>query len=157
MTFAYGQPDVLVTLEPVKPVRGLKPMTRRIYSRYGRTRERTVQEMCDAIGGDVVYVEVQVGSGNVVVPVHSWRRRAFAGSADEGGRLTYAADLLLDCANGNLPVVVYGADRIRWKLSLSNIKQSSARDALDAEPDSVSPPVTAGNAPRAAAAMREVF
>ena len=156
MTFSYGQSDVVVNLEPVKATRGRKPMSRRIYSRYGRLKERTVQELCDAIGGDVVYLEAEVAGGMAMVPVHSWGRTQFAGTSGAPGQLTLAADFLQACMVNNLPVVAYGAERFKWKLSLANVKQSSARDALDAESDSPTAPVTSASTPPLGG-MREEF
>ena len=73
MTFTFGQGDVVVTMTPEKPRPGLKPMSRKAYSRFGRLKERTVQEMCDAIGGHCVYVEFEKGGVRHVVPIPSWR------------------------------------------------------------------------------------
>lgn len=156
MTFTYGQSDVVVNLEPVKASRGRKPMSRRIYSRYGRLKERTVQELCDAIGGDVVYLEAQVAGGRAMMPVHSWGRTKYAGTSGNPGQLTYAADFLQACMAKDIPVVAYGAERFRWKLSVANVEQSSARDALDAESDSPTAPVAPVNAPPLGG-MREEF
>ena len=156
MVFNYGQSDVVVTLDPVKASRGRKPMSRRIYARYGRLRERTVQELCDAIGGDVVYLEAETARGRAMVPVHSWGRTQFAGTSASPGQLTQAAEFLRVCMSNGLPVVAYGAERVEWKLSLANVKQSSARDALDAESDSPTAPVAPANAP-SAGGMREEF
>ena len=156
MNFTYGQSDVVVNLEPVKASRGRKPMSRRIYSRYGRLRERTVQELCDAIGGDVVYLEAEIAGGRTMMPVHSWRRTRFAGTPANPGQLTQAAEFLQECMANDLPVVAYGAERVQWKLSLANVKQSSARDALDAESDSPTAPVAPVNA-SSTGGMREEF
>lgn len=157
MTFVFGQSDMAVLLEPEKPGRGRKPVERRVYSRYGKAKERTVQEICDAAGGDVVYFEADVRGAPVTIPVHTWRRSRYSGTSSMTGWIVHVADFIQACADKGHQVVVYGADRVRWKLTVSNVRQSSARDALDAEPDSAGTPTMPAAGTVAAGTMREEF
>ena len=146
MKFTFGATDIVVDFEPVKPGRGRKPMTRRVYARYGNVQSRLVQEICDAVaaGGSCVYVSV----GSETVAVHSWKR------VDEYNDLLPAvANLLRNAADRGLETVVYGADRVKWRLAIRNEKHSSARDALDAEPDNAGDPAS----DRERATIREEF
>ena len=154
-TFAFGQSDVVVRLEPAKARPGLKPMTRTVYSRFGRVKERTVQEVCDAVKGDVVYFRFGT---KCIVPVHSWRTIAFAGSDGGTGMLAGFADMLADAEHTSVPVSVFGADRVEWKLNFVNLRQSQTRDALDMEADSQGEARLGIGSPAAAAgAMRREF
>lgn len=135
MKFAFGATDIVVDFEPVKPGRGRKPMTRRVYARYGNVQSRLVQEICDAVaaGGSCVYVSVD----SETVAVHSWKR------LDEYNDLLPAvANLLRNAADRGLETVVYGADRVKWRLAIRNERHSPARDALDAEPDNAGDPAS---------------
>lgn len=154
--FAFGQSDVVVRLEPARPRPGLKPMVRTVYSRFGRVKERTVQEVCDAVKGDVVYF--RFGPAECVVPVHSWRTLAYAGSDCGPGKLAEFADMLADANRASVPVTVFGADRVEWRLSLVNLRQSQTRDALDMEADSPGEARLGSGSPVAApGAMRREF
>ena len=146
MKFAFGATDIVVDFEPVKPGRGRKPMTRRVYARYGNVQSRLVQEICDAVaaGGSCVYVSVD----SETVAVHSWKR------VDEYNDLLPAvANLLRNAADRGLETVVYGADRVKWRLAIRNERHSPARDALDAEPDNAGDPAS----DRGRATIREEF
>lgn len=154
MTFSFGQSDVVVTMTPEKAGRGLKPMTRKAYSRYGRLRERTVQEMCDAIGGHCVYVEFEKGGVRHVMPIPSWRKADDVGG-NGAGRLVYFANAIQEAAVGRVKMVAYGSSRVRWVLSFANVKQSAQRDVMDAEPDSSGSPMCP--AAPIADGMREEF
>ena len=153
MTFTFGQSDVIVTMTPEKPRPGLKPMVRKAYSRYGRLKERTVQEMCDAIGGHCVYVEFEKGGVRHVMPIPSWRRAADMGVGGSG-RLIYIAHAMQEAALYGVKMVAFGSDRVRWTVYLTNVRQSARGDVMDAEPDSsgtpARPAVSAGG-------MREEF
>lgn len=153
MTFTFGQSDVVVTMTPERAGRGLKPMVRRAYSRYGRLKERTVQEMCDAIGGHCVYVEFENDGVRHVVPIPSWRKADDVGAGGTG-RLVHFANAMQEAAVAGVKMVAFGSDRIRWVLSFANVKQSAQRDVMDAEPDSSGSP--ARPAP-SAGGMREEF
>ena len=154
MTFTFGQSDVVVTMTPEKAGRGLKPMARRAYFRYGRLEERTVQEMCDAIGGHCVYVEFEKGGVRHVMPIPSWRRVEDVGSGGSSGRLVYFANAMQEAAADGVNMVAYGSSRVRWIISFANVEQSAQRDVMDAEPDSSGSP--ARPAP-SAGGMREEF
>lgn len=154
--FNFGQSDVVVRLEPARPRPGLRPMARTVYSRFGRVKERAVQEICDAVKGDVVYF--RFGTRRVV-PVHSWRTAAYAGSGSRTGRLAELADMLADASHESVPVTVFGADRVEWRLGLVNLRQSQTRDALDMEADSPGEARLGvdGSPASAPGAMRRVF
>ena len=146
MKFTFGATDIVVDFEPVKPGRGRRPMTRRVYARYGNVQSRLVQEICDAVaaGGSCVYVSVD----SETVAVHSWKR------VDEYNDLLPAvANLLYNAADRGLETVVYGADRVKWRLAVRNERHSPARDALDAGPDNAGGPAS----DRGRATMREEF
>lgn len=153
MTFSFGQSDVVVTMTPEKPRPGLKPMSRRAYSRFGRLKERTVQGMCDAIGGHCVYVEFEKGGVRHVVPIPSWRMVADIGVGGNG-RLIYIANAMQEAAAYGVKMVAFGSDRVRWTVTLINVKQSAQRDVMDAEPDSSGTPVRPATS---AGGMREEF
>ena len=154
MTFTFGQSDVVVTMTPEKAGRGLKPMTRKAYSRYGRLKERTVQEMCDAIGGHCVYVEFEKGGVRHVMPIPSWRKAEDVGDGGTG-RLVYFANAMQEAAAEGEKMVAYGSSRVRWVLSFANVKQSVQRDVMDAEPDSSGSPMRP--VASSAGGMREEF
>ena len=146
MKFTFGATDIVVDFEPVKPGRGRRPMTRRVYARYGNVQSRLVQEICDAVaaGGSCVYVSVN----SETVAVHSWKR------VDEYNNLLPAvANILYNAADRGLETVVYGADRAKWRLAIRNERHSSARDALDAEPDNAGDPAS----DKGQATIREEF
>ncbi len=153
MTFTFGQSDVVVTMTPERPRPGLKPMVRKAYSRYGRLKERTVQEMCDAIGGHCVYVEFEKGGVRHVMPIPSWRKADDVG-AGGAGRLVYFANAIQEAAVDGVNMVAYGSGRVRWVLSFANVKQSAQRDVMDAEPDSSGSPMRPVSS---AGGMREEF
>lgn len=153
MTFTFGQSDVVVTMTPERPRPGLKPMVRKAYSRYGRLKERTVQEMCDAIGGHCVYVEFEKGGVRHVMPIPSWRKADDVGAGGYG-RLIYFANAIQEAAADGVNMVAYGSSRVRWVLSFANVKQSAQRDVMDAEPDSSGSPV---RPVASAGGMREEF
>lgn len=144
--FTFGQSDVIVTMTPEKPRPGLKPMVRRAYARFGSLRERTVQELCQAIGGDCVYVEFSKGNVTHTVAVPSWNQADDLDGGYGQGRLSHVADALHHAALNGVTAVAYGSDRVRWTLSFANERQSAARDVLDAEPDSVGTPRCPGTA-----------
>lgn len=147
MTFSS---DIVVEFTPVKARPGVKPMVRRVFVRFGTAQTRLVQEICDAVsgGGDCVYFEVD--GVTTVIPVFAWKRADWS-----AGQLTYIAKLLCNM-HGNGGVVVYGVDRTRWRLGFHNESRSSARDALDAEPDSAGEPVQP-NGTGASDGLRERF
>lgn len=153
MTFTFGQSDVVVTMTPERPRPGLKPMVRKAYSRYGRLKERTVQEMCDAIGGHCVYVEFEKGGVRHVMPIPSWRKADDVG-AGGSGRLVYFANAIQEAAADGVNMVAYGSSRVRWVLAFANVKQSAQRDVMDAEPDSSGSPM---RPVASAGGMREEF
>jgi len=153
MAFMFGQSDVVVTMTPERPRPGLKPMARKAYSRYGRLKERTVQEMCDAIGGHCVYVEFEKGGVRHVMPIPSWRKADDVG-AGEAGRLVHFANAIQEAAADGVNMVAYGSSRVRWVLSFANVKQSAQRDVMDAEPDSSGSPMRPS---LSAGGMREEF
>jgi hypothetical protein len=153
---SFGTMDVAATLTPEKPWPGSKPATVRVYARFGRVKERTVQEICDAVGGDAVYFEFKTPDGKYLMPVVAWKRPAFAGNGDSCGLLTRAADALKLAADNSWTIVVYGSARRRWLVDFHMIRASAARDALDMEPDSNGAPRSVGplDAPNG---MREEF
>lgn len=153
---SFGAMDVAATLTPEKPRPGAKPMTVHVYSRFGRVRERTVQEICDAVGGDAVYFEFKTPHGTYLMPVVAWKRPAYAGNGDNGGLLVRAADALKLAVDSGWTVAVYGSARKRWLVDFHMIRASAARDALDMEPDSNGAPRAVGplTAPNG---MREEF
>lgn len=153
--FTFGQSDVVVTMTPERPRPGLKPMSRRIYVRFGKARERTVQELCGAIGGECVYLEFKAGKTVHTLPIPSWNRYEDLGSGGSGGRLANVANIIQNVLADGIAPVAYGSDRVRWILSFTNIKQSAARDVMDAEPDSQGSPSLP--VPQAPGAMREEF
>lgn len=153
MTFTFGQSDVVVTMTPERPRPGLKPMVRKAYSRYGRLKERTVQEMCDAIGGHCVYVEFEKGGVRHVMPIPSWRKADDVG-AGGAGRLVHFADAIQEAAVDGVNMVAYGSSRVRWVLSFANVRQSAQGDVMDAEPDSSGSPIRPS---LSAGGMREEF
>ena len=143
--FSFGQSDVVVTMTPEKPRPGLKPMVRKAYARFGKLKERTVQELCQAVGGNCVYIEIACRACVHTIPVPSWTRAEDVGLGDRGA-LAYVADalhtaMMLQAAASGVSVVAYGSDRVRWTLSFANERQSAARDVMDAEPDSAGAPV----------------
>lgn len=127
--------DIVVEFTPEKARPGVKPMVRRVFVRFGTAQTRLVQEICDAVsgGGDCVYFEI---GGAATIPVFAWKRTEWA-----TGQLAYIAQLLRNMDEHNNGIVVYGVDRTRWRLGFHNESRSSARDALDAEPDSAGEPV----------------
>ena len=140
MSFSYGF-DLKVTLTPERPGRGLKPVVRTVYARYGRAKERTVQEICTAVGGHCVYIEFD--GGRHTLPIPSWRCQSDVGANDgSGGALITAADIIQFAmsAQPDAAPVAYGSDRVRWKVAIANVQNPGASDALDAEPDSVGSP-----------------
>ena len=140
MSFSYGN-DLTVTLTPERPGRGLKPIVRTVYARYGNAKERTVQEICTAVGGNCVYIEFD--GGRHTLPVPSWRHQADVGANDEcRGTLSTAADVIQSAmsARPDAAPVAYGSSRVRWKVAIANVRNPGASDALDAEPDSVGSP-----------------
>ena len=153
---SFGTMDVAATLTPEKPRPGAKPATVHVYARFGRVRERTVQEICDAVGGDAVYFEFKTPHGVYLIPVVSWKRPSYAGNGDCTGLLTRAADALKLAVDSGWPIVVYGSARVRWLVEFRMIRASAARDALDMEPDSNGAPRAVGplTAPNG---MREEF
>lgn len=155
---SFGQMDVVATLSPERPRPGLKPRHARVYARFGRVRERTVQEICDAVGGgDAVYFEFKSDEhGTWTMPVVAWRRPKFAGNGDAGGQLVAAADALKLAVDEGWAVTAYGSARVRWSVSFNMVRASAARDALDMEPDSAGKPKAAGAA-TAPGGMREEF
>lgn len=159
MTVAFGQSDIVATLAPKRPGPGRKPVTRRVYGRYGRPRERLVQEICEAVarGGSCVYFAIAAAGGDIVVPVPEWKLPAAVGTNGSSGTLAPVADVLRTAAEHNLAVEVFSADRERWTLDLQNERNSAARDALDAEPDSDGNPTFVDNDRQGAGAMREEF
>ena len=146
MTFSS---DIVVEFTPEKARPGVKPMVRRVFVRFGTAQTRLVQEICDAVsgGGNCVYFEI---GGAATVPVFAWKRTDWA-----AGQLTSVAQLLCNMAHNN-DVVVYGVDRTRWRLGFHNESRSSARDALDAEPDSAGEPMRPDGA-GASDGLRERF
>lgn len=153
---SFGTADVVVTLTPEKPRPGSKPMTVRVYARFGRVKERTVQEICDVVGGDAVYFEFKTPHGTHLMPVVAWKRPAFAGNADNIGLLVRAAEALRLAVHNDWTIVVYGSARRRWLVSFNMIWASAAHDALDMEPDSNGAP-RAVSSPTASNRMREEF
>ena len=106
-------------------------MARRVFTRFGNAEERTVQEICDAIGGDVVYLVMH----GLVVPVHSWRRKEFAGSS-ERGKLQYVAKALAQCHAKGREITAFGADRTLWTVKLSSRQAAPESAVMDMESDS---------------------
>ena len=153
--FTFGQSDVVVTMTPERPRPGLKPMVRKAYARFGSLMERTVQEMCDAIGGHCVYVEFSKKGVTHVMAIPSWNRPDDLGAGSGPGNLSHVADALRNAALNGVTAVAYGSDRVRWTLSFANERQSAARDVMDAEPDSVGTPVRPGTA--GPGGMKEAF
>lgn len=154
---SFGAMDVAATLTPEKPRPGAKPVTVRVYSRFGRVRERTVQEICDAVGGDAVYFEFKTLRGDThLMPVVAWKRPSYAGNGNRPGLLTRTADALKLAVDCGWTIVVYGSARKRWLVDFHMIRASAARDALDMEPDSNGAPRAVGplTAPNG---MREEF
>lgn len=159
MTVTFGQSDIVATLAPKKPGPGRKPVTRRVYGRYGRARERLVQEICEAVarGGSCVYFAIAVGGGETVVPVPEWKLPTSVGTNGSAGTLAPVADVLREAAELGLAVEVFSADRERWTLDLRNERNSAARDALDAEPDSDGTPMFVDGSRWETGTMREEF
>lgn len=156
MSLTFGQSDIIATLTPEKPRPGAKPMSVRAYARFGRIRERLVQEICDAVGGEAVYLEFRAPGGTTLMPVVSWKRPRFAGNGESGGYLVHAADALKIASDKGWTITAYGSARRRWTVAFSTVRGSAARDALDMEPDSQGAPRSVGLA-AAAGEMREEF
>ena len=153
---SFGTMDVAVTLTPEKPRPGAKPVTVHVYARFGRVRERTVQEICDVVGGDAVYFEFRTPHGTHLMPVVAWKMPAYAGNGSSGGLLMRAADALKLAVDSGWTIVAYGSARTRWLVDFHMIRASAAHDALDMEPDSFGTPRAIGSL-SAFNGMREEF
>lgn len=158
----FGQGDITVTMSPERPRPGDKPVAVKAYGRFARAKERMVQEICDAIGGDAVYFEIlQQLPGEPdrrhVIPVVAWKRARFGGNGDNSGGLTYVAETLQTADGAGCGIVAYGSARKRWTLKFATSRLSATRDALDAEPDSAGSPVIAVPGMAAGGGMREEF
>ena len=154
---SFGSMDIVATLAPERARPGAKPGSVHVYARFGRVKERTVQEICDAVGGEAVYFEfADEAGGKYTLPVVSWKRRAFAGNGDSGGLLVKAADALKLAADRGWKTVVYGSARVRMTVEFHMVRASARRDALDMEPDSAGAPRPAGSLAETGG-MREEF
>ena len=163
MSLSFGQLDIVVAMAPERPRPGLKPMERRVFPQYSRVRERLVQEICDAVGGECVYIEIRDGAdGGLLhlVPVAGWRRPVMAGTESQSGTLATVAVLVKTAHDGGCRIVAYGSDRVRWTLDFRTVRHAAGSEWLDCEPDDEpgSPELGTGGTPRGApGAMRESF
>ena len=156
----FGTSDLMITLTPVKPRPGQKPVSRRVYGRYSRPRERMVQEICEAVakGGMCAYFAVKLSDGEIVVPVPEWKLPSAVGTNGNTGTLSGVANLVQTALDAGNPVEVFGSTRTRWTLAVRNERNSAARDALDAEPDSDGDPrFVNGDQPTGRGRRREEF
>lgn len=156
----FGTSDLMITLTPVKPRPGQKPVSRRVYGRYSRPRERMVQEICEAVakGGMCAYFAVKLPDGEIVVPVPEWKLPSAVGTNGNTGTLSGVANLVQTALDAGNPVEVFGSARTRWTLAVRNERNSAARDALDAEPDSDGDPrFVNGDQPTGRGRIREEF
>ena len=156
----FGTSDLMITLTPVKPRPGQKPVSRRVYGRYSRPRERMVQEICEAVakGGMCAYFVVKLSDGEIVVPVPEWKLPSAVGTNGNTGTLSGVANLVQTALDAGNPVEVFGSARTRWTLAVRNERTSAARDALDAEPDSDGDPrFVNGDQPTGRGRIREEF
>ena len=154
----FGTSDLIISLAPVKPRPGQKPASRRVYGRYSRPRERMVSEICEAVakGGMCAYFAVKLPDGEIVVPVPEWKLPSAVGTNGNTGTLSGVANLVQTALDAGNPVEVFGPDRARWTLAVRNERNSAARDALDAEPDSDGNPRFV-NGDRPSGRLREEF
>lgn len=156
----FGTSDLMITLTPVKPRPGQKPVSRRVYGRYSRPRERMVGEICEAVarGGMCAYFAVRLPGGETVVPVPEWKLPSAVGTNGNTGTLSGVANIVQAALDAGNPVEVFGPDRARWTLAVRNERNSAARDALDAEPDSDgNPRFVNGGRPSEHGRLREEF
>lgn len=119
MSLSFGTGDITVTLTPEHPKPGDLVHHRTIYGRFGSSRERLVQAICDVIGGHTVYfiLKTQDSKHEVVVPVVSWKMPMYCGNGDSSGLLSHLAELLREQETAGHVVSVMGASRRRFDLS----------------------------------------
>lgn len=130
---------VRIRMIPVKPRPGLKELTCHVYPRFGHPKERIVQSICDAVGGETVYFKVTdpFNLDFSTIPVYDWKGRRMAASENgcSTGLLTYLYDILLRTSGPNVrtPITVFGEDRVEWKCEFES--GDDENQTTDREPD----------------------
>lgn len=134
MSLSFGTGDITVTLTPEHPKPGDLVHHRTVYGRFGSSRERLVQAICDAIGGHAVYFALKTQNNHeVVVPVVSWKMPLYCGNGESAGLLAQLAELLREQETAGRAVSVMGASRRRFALTYR--VHRSGDIPLEAEPD----------------------
>lgn len=127
----FAKPTIEVTLR-----RGTEVRRATVYTRYGRARERLVQEICDLVKGRVVYFCLKrEGCQPTVVPVTQWTDPKYAGEADRSGGLAGFSPMFEHPDFGtSLVLEAVGHDRRPWRVEASNpMPGSQSPDSDQAE------------------------
>lgn len=98
-----------------------KPMTFTVATRFGAAKTRLVQGLVERMGGGLVYVEASGGAEGAAVRtlvVPPSRVGPMAGDGHNEGYIRLAADFVKAAMTKGRKVVVYGAARVRWVVSV---------------------------------------
>ena len=136
----FTKPTIEVTLR-----RGTEVRRATVYTRYGRARERLVQEICDLVKGRVVYFCLKRdGCTMTVVPVTQWTEPKYAGEPGGSGGLAGFTPMFEHPDFGSAAVLeVMGHDRRPWRVEASNPQsgaQSPDSDQAEIENAAVAAP-----------------
>ena len=116
--------ELKIHMTPIGQPLGRKPQTSSVFSEYGDVKSRLIQAIADMVDGDTVYFDACDKKGVLqTIPIIGWR------NGDISAYLVNAATFLDAAALKNLDVIVYGATRARWLLSIDSATMAS--DYLD--------------------------
>jgi hypothetical protein len=129
----------------------------KVYTKFASdARARTVQAICDLIGGAVVYFRFKSDSGKsyTTVPVHDRRSPSMTG----GSRSSYTGNLgvlglLFDERESTM--TVFGESRVEWTLATESLDESGTE--LDYGPEHSDDPSLPGDSAKDGNLAAEFF
>ena len=107
--------ELKISMTPIGRPAGRTKQVVSVYSAYGDLKPRLVQTVADMVDGETVYISARDKSGKVLqtIPVIEWRN----GNNSDNLLAVFA---FIDTAySKGMDVIVYGATRALWLLSVS--------------------------------------